>query len=222
MARRYRGKDVVKWLDKMKYYDNPVEKHPLSAGVRDKTNHYVTERDGGRDIDLRKLALEGMQLYGRFEDVEAGAVRFGSDLRKNLDRADAAFESIKNGIDRFIADNGIDAPYDDRYTPLWEPTADAESCLDLNRGKVTDIGWCIGFKRDFTSVKEPIVDPRGYPGHERGVTQAPGLYFLGLPWQHTWGSGRFSSDGSEATLSATRCRLPTSTPLLWRPARVFG
>ena len=69
VARLYRGKDVVEWLAHMGYYDMPVHEHPLREGVRDKTNHYVTGRDGGRDIDLRKLALEGMQLYGRLLDV---------------------------------------------------------------------------------------------------------------------------------------------------------
>ena len=37
----------------MGYYDMPVDEHPLREGVRDNTNHYVTGRDGGRDIDLR-------------------------------------------------------------------------------------------------------------------------------------------------------------------------
>jgi putative flavoprotein involved in K+ transport len=202
VARRYRGKDVVEWLDKMKYYDIPVEKHPLGAGVREKTNHYVTGRDGGRDIDLRKFALEGMQLYGRFEDVQDGIMTFGSDLRKNLDGADAVSESIKNGIDKFITDNGIDAPLEDRYTPVWEPKDDAENRLNLNSGKVTCIIWCIGFRTDFSWIKESIFDHRGYPGHERGITHAPGLYFLGLPWQHTWGSGRFSGVGSDASYLA--------------------
>lgn len=202
VARRYRGKDVVEWLDKMKYYDIPVEKHPLGAGVREKTNHYVTGRDGGRDIDLRKFALEGMQLYGRFEDIQNGVIRFGADLRKNLDGADTVSESIKNGIDKFIADNGIDAPVEDRYVPVWEPAADAVNCLNLNDGKLSCIIWCIGFRTDFTWIKEPIFDQRGYPGHERGITQAPGLYFLGLPWQHTWGSGRFSGIGSDAAYLA--------------------
>ena len=71
VARRYRGKDVVEWLDLMGYYDLPVHEHPLREGVRDKTNHYVTGRDGGRDIDLRQRALEGMELYGRLLDVRA-------------------------------------------------------------------------------------------------------------------------------------------------------
>src|SRR5439155_14660394 len=71
-ARFYRGKDVVDWLAEMGYYDMPVHEHPLREGVRDNTNHYVTGRDGGRDIDLRKFALEGMQLYGALADVEVG------------------------------------------------------------------------------------------------------------------------------------------------------
>nr|MBA3731062.1 FAD-dependent oxidoreductase [Gammaproteobacteria bacterium] len=32
----------------------------------------------------------------------------------------------------------------------------------------------------------------------RGVTREPGLYFLGLPWLYTWGSGRFSGIARDA------------------------
>ena len=65
VARRYRGRDVVEWLHLMKFYDLPVENHPLREGVRDNTNHYVTGRDGGRDIDLRAHARTGLHLHGR-------------------------------------------------------------------------------------------------------------------------------------------------------------
>ena len=34
--------------------------------------------------------------------------------------------------------------------------------------------------------------------HRRGVTDVPGLYFLGLPWLHTWGSGRFHGIARDA------------------------
>ncbi len=196
VARRYRGKDVVEWLDHMKYYDLPVDRHPLGTGVREKTNHYVTGRDGGRDIDLRKFALEGMQLYGRFNDIQDGVAQFGDDLKANLDGADATSEKIKDSIDRYIADNGIDAPTEARYVPLWEPPADIAASLDLSR--IAVVIWCIGFRTDFTWIREDIFDDRGYPGHERGVTAVPGLYFLGLPWQYTWGSGRFSGVARDA------------------------
>lgn len=198
VARRYRGKDVVKWLDEMAYYDLPVDRHPLGAGVRDKTNHYVTGRDGGRDIDLRKFALEGMQLYGRYLALEDGVARFGDDLARNLDGADATYRKINASIDQHIAHHGIDALIEAAYAPLWQPGPDAPATLDMADGAVAAVVWCIGFRTDFSWIEAPIFDQRGYPGHERGVTAAPGLYFLGLPWQYTWGSGRFSGIARDA------------------------
>jgi putative flavoprotein involved in K+ transport len=198
VARTYRGKDVVEWLDKMKYYDLPVEKHPLGTGVREKTNHYVTGRDGGRDIDLRKFALEGMQLYGRFEGLNNNVASFGSGLAGYLDGADAVSESIKDSIDKFIDANDIEAPAEARYVPVWQPPADIPDSLDLQKNNVSVVIWCVGFRTDFSWINEAIFDGRGYPGHDRGVTSAPGLYFLGLPWQYTWGSGRFSGIARDA------------------------
>jgi len=58
--------------------------------------------------------------------------------------------------------------------------------------------WCIGFRTDFRWIDADIFDARGYPHHQRGVTAVPGLYFLGLPWLYTWGSGRFSGVARDA------------------------
>ncbi len=48
--------------------------------------------------------------------------------------------------------------------------------------------WATGFTSDHGWIDVPVFDAGGAPVHERGVTAAPGLYFLGLPWQHTRGS----------------------------------
>src|SRR5271155_1942788 len=118
VARRYRGKDVVEWLHLMGYYDLPVHEHPLREGVRDKTNHYVTGRDGGRDIDLRQRAVEGMGLYARLLDVVGDALVVDDDVALCLDQADQVSESIKTSIDGFIAKKAIDAPQEPRYRPV--------------------------------------------------------------------------------------------------------
>ena len=60
--RVYRGREAVEWLDDLGQYDLPVDQHRLKEKVRKNANHYLTGRDGGRDIDLRKFALEGMSL----------------------------------------------------------------------------------------------------------------------------------------------------------------
>ena len=196
-ARRYRGRDVVEWLDDLGYYDISIEQHPNREQVRDKTNHYVTGRDGGRDIDLRKLALEGMELYGPLATVEAGVASFKPELKQNLDGADAVYRSINRTIDAFIEKQNIAAPLEPDYTPPWEPETEPET-LDLTANGVSAIVFCAGFASDFRWVKPPVLDQRGFPVHERGVTETKGLYFIGLPWLHTWGSGRFSGVGRDA------------------------
>ena len=48
--------------------------------------------------------------------------------------------------------------------------------------------WATGYRPDYSWIKLPIFDQEGRLRHRRGVTDAPGLYFLGLTWQHTRGS----------------------------------
>ncbi len=202
-ARRYRGKDVVEWLDAMGYYRLAVDKHPLGDRIRDRTNHYVTGRDGGRDIDLRKLAVEGMQLHGRLVDLHGGTAQFADDLAHNLDQADAVAESIKDSIDAYITAQRIDAPAESRYQPVWA-ASDPPRRLDLAAAGITTVIWCTGFRADWRWIDVPIFDGRGYPRNVRGVTAADGLYVLGLPWLHTWGSGRMSGVGDDAEFLAAR------------------
>jgi putative flavoprotein involved in K+ transport len=196
-ARRHRGKDVVEWLDQMGYYDIPIDRHPNREQVRDKTNHYVTGRGGGRDIDLRKFALAGMKLYGPLASVRGSVVELAPGLKKNLDDADDVYRSINRTIDAFIDKQGIEAPREPEYTPPWAPAQEAAR-LDLRAANVRSIVWCIGFGADFRWLDLPVFDASGYPRHERGVTEVAGLYFIGLPWLFTWGSGRFSGVARDA------------------------
>jgi len=203
-ARFYRGKDVVDWLADMGYYDLPVERHPLREGVRDNTNHYVTGRDGGRDIDLRQFAREGMELFGPATDCADGVMRFAPTLAAKLDGADAVYNRINASIDDWIAQQGIaTAEPPSVYQPVWTPPAERES-LDLGAAGITSIVWSIGFSAGYGWIDAPVFNGRGYPAHHRGVTPQPGLYFLGLPWLHTWGSGRFSGVARDAGYLAER------------------
>ncbi len=196
-ARFYRGKDVVDWLAEMNYYEMPVEAHPLREGVRDNTNHYVTGRDGGRDIDLRRFAAEGMELYGMLTDLDGDVLRFAPDLAANLAHADKIYNGINASIDKYIAQRCIDAPPPALYTPVWEVQQERER-LSLREAGITSVIWCIGFQPDFSWLEAPVFNGRGHPVHVRGITAQPGLYFLGLPWLHTWGSGRFSGVARDA------------------------
>jgi putative flavoprotein involved in K+ transport len=50
----------------------------------------------------------------------------------------------------------------------------------------------------FRATDLPSFDGRAHPRFTRGVSPVPGLYFLGLPWLHTWGSGRFLGVAKDA------------------------
>lgn len=199
--RRYRGKDVVDWLDQMGYYDLSIGEHPQKDKVRAKANHYVTGRDGGREIDLRQFALEGMQLHGRLKEINGSELKFDSDLKQNLDQADAVAESIKKTIDGFIQKHQIEAPTEPTYKPVWQPEKESP-ILDYQQANIGTVIWCTGYQSNFSWVEIPVFDGKGYPGHDRGVTDVWGLYFLGLPWLYTWGSGRFSGIARDAAYLA--------------------
>lgn len=216
-ARFYRGKDVVDWLAQMGYYDIGVDTHPLREGVRDNTNHYVTGRDGGRDIDLRHFAREGMRLFGRLDGLQGTRLQFANNLAQSLDSADAVYNRINASIDQYIEQHAIDAPPGERYQPVWTPEQACDE-LDLEQEGITSIIWCIGFSPDFTWLEAPVFNGRGHPAHQRGVTAQPGLYFLGLPWLYTWGSGRFSGVAKDAQFLVDRIRASRAEPAETRRA----
>ncbi|MQA33615.1 MSMEG_0569 family flavin-dependent oxidoreductase [Modestobacter roseus] len=201
IARRYRGRDVVAWLHDMGHYEMPIEQHRDGEAARTGTNHYVTGRGGGRDIDLRQFALEGMQLYGPLTGVRDGVLTFAPELAANLDHADRVSENCKDLVDAHIERAGLDAPTEPRYTPVWTPSVEP-TALPVDR--VAAVVWAIGFRADWSWVHVPVFDGAGRPAHARGVTAAPGLYLLGLPWLHTWGSGRFSGVARDAEFLADR------------------
>jgi putative flavoprotein involved in K+ transport len=64
--------------------------------------------------------------------------------------------------------------------------------------------WATGFGLDHSFVRVPVFDAAGAVVHRRGVTAAPGLYFLGLPWQHTRGSALLGWVGRDAAFLAGR------------------
>ena len=214
VARFYRGRDVVAWLHDMGHYDLPVTEHPLGEQAAHRTNHYVTGRDGGRDIDLRAFARDGMALHGRLLDAADGALRFDASLGADLDAADRVSEGIKDAVDTWIATQGIDAPTEPRYVPVWAPpSGPSEVALD----EIAAVVWCTGFRSDYSWVRLPAFDGRGYPVHLRGVTAVEGLSVLGLPWLHTWGSGRFSGVARDAEYLGSQIARSAS-PLAQVPA----
>jgi putative flavoprotein involved in K+ transport len=56
--------------------------------------------------------------------------------------------------------------------------------LDLKAANINTIIWAIGYAFDYDLVKLPVTDEDNFPIQQRGVTQYPGLYFVGMNWLH--------------------------------------
>ena len=80
-------------------------------------------------------------------------------------------------------------------------TANVSNTIGLVPGSLSG---AIGYRADYRWVDVGVFAGNGRPTHTRGVTSVPGLSFLGLPWLHTWGSGRFSGVARDALYLADR------------------
>ncbi len=83
---------------------------------------------------------------------------------------------------------------------------------------VDAIVWATGYRSDFSWIDIPAVKgPDGGIVHSRGVTAAPGVFFIGLPWQHTRGSALIGFVKDDAAFIARRLE-----GRLKDPARLVG
>ena len=197
IPRRYRGRDIIDWLVDAGRYEVPVDEHPEGRAIRFKAHEHLSGRNGGRTIDLRRLALEGVKLHGRLRDVKGYVVDLTDNVAEVLDAIDEECRETLAGIDDYIAESGADTPESDLETYDWHP-APEPAVLDLKQTGITSVIYATGFHYDFTWVDLPVLDERGYPRYERCVTELPGLYFAGLHWLHTAGSGLFYQVGRDA------------------------
>jgi putative flavoprotein involved in K+ transport len=106
---------------------------------------------------------------------------------------------FRTGVDKYIEKAGLDLPEEAVSEPQDGYYEQAEITeLDLAEAGIRVIIWATGFGWDFSWVKLPIFDEYGYPIQRRGVTEYPGLYFLGLHYLHQLKSGLFLGVGDDA------------------------
>jgi putative flavoprotein involved in K+ transport len=93
-----------------------------------------------------------------------------------------------------------------------QPVCAGDGKSDVVQPRV--IVWCTGFAPDYGWIDLPVFDERGRPRHERGVaTDAPGLYFVGLRFQHRMTSSLLGGVGTDAAFVAAQvARRPVTVP----------
>jgi putative flavoprotein involved in K+ transport len=177
--RRYRGKDFAYWGPVLGTTEQIVDAVP--EHLRKGSEILLTGANGGYDVDLRAMAARGIVLLGHLQGIKDGELILADDLAPNLARGDESLENFKRAVDDYVTKNGLEFPAE-REQSVKSNIPGPVSRLNLKDAGIGAIVWASGFRCNFDWVKLPIFDEAGSPVHRRGVTQFPGIYFLGLRW----------------------------------------
>jgi putative flavoprotein involved in K+ transport len=194
--RRYRGRELMRWMVDVGAADETMESLPTPA-ARIAGNVAVSGSRGGRDCNALVLEQAGARLYGRFEGFDAGRAVFAPTLEEGLEFGRTWERNLARRCDEWAAATGVELP---------PPVAEAErpvrghdpTELALDREGVAAVLWAGGFRPDFSWIDFPIFDELGFPHAARGVSDVPGLAFVGLPWLHTRKSPLLLGVGDDA------------------------
>jgi putative flavoprotein involved in K+ transport len=193
--RRYRDRDIFWWIEQLKFWDRPAD---FQSTGRLEGVPLLTGLNGGFDVNLRRLADEGVRLLGRTRDVSDGKVFLTSDIEENLSAGDAWFARLKQMMDDHAEFVGLDLAEDSMHQ--MSPPEHARPIvpiaeLDLRNAAITSIVWATGYRYDFDWVRMPLFSDTGAPLQRRGVTIVPGVYFLGLRRMYTVKSALLTESG---------------------------
>ena len=99
-------------------------------------------------------------------------------------------------------------------------TGNQVSFQDGTSARASSVLWATGFRSDNSWIDVPdVLDEKGNPRHHRGITAAPGLAFVGLPWQHTRGSALLGFVQSDAAWVASQLKALRPQPVVRVAAR---
>ena len=199
--RRYRGRDSSWWNYTMGGFDKTVENVDSVDDARYGSSSHTSGARGGHNIYLRQMAKTGVTLVGPVTGGKGDVISLRTDLEKILKAVDDHPIKWKQNVDAYVEKHGIQVPLDDVVDPPdisdW-PKGDAPSELDLAAAGITTIIWSTGFKYNFDWIKLPITGEHNYPIQQRGVTEYPGLYFMGIQWMYGSKSAQFIGVGEDA------------------------
>jgi len=199
LPRRYRGRDLIWWLSAMGIDQTPVEKRGPSRLLPVISGAY-----GGQTIDFRRFAADGVTLLGRLAAAREGVIAFAPDLADSLAGGDATYAAFLELADSHIERHGLNMPQDPvaRAALPDPPCLTAVRQLDVSAAGITSVIWATGYGVDFGWIDLPVLNAQGEPVHRRGITDIPGLYFLGLQWLSRMNSSFLSGVGNDAAVLA--------------------
>jgi putative flavoprotein involved in K+ transport len=194
--RRYRGRELIRWMIDIGAMDDTAAVL-ASPEARVAGNVTVSGARGGCDCHPLLLEAAGTHLHGRLTGFVDGCAVFADDLAVNLEKGLEFEHTLRHRCDEYALAAGLDLPVDPPVK--WHPqTRDTRPRLPLKEEGTTTVLWANGFRPSFGWIQLPVLDDMGWPIHTRGISQLPGLAFVGLPWLNTRKSPLLLGVGQDA------------------------
>jgi putative flavoprotein involved in K+ transport len=179
--------------------DGPV----LVVGGGNSGFQIAEELAAGRQVDL-SIATRypmlprraGRDLFWWLTRLGLLRVTVNSRLGQRMSRRDFVIGTNRKRLERA----GV------RFRPRLVD-ADGRTVRFADHSLLEDVGvvvWATGYRSDYAWIHVPGVVREGHVVHRRGVSEVPGLYFLGLSWQHTRGSALLGFVNDDAAYLADR------------------
>jgi putative flavoprotein involved in K+ transport len=178
LPRTYRGRDILWWMDASGLLEERWDAVPDLIRARNLPSMQLI--GAPRTLDLNTLRRRGVALVGRLAGAQNGVVQFSGALANVCALADLKLGRLLDTFDAWADRAGVEAEVPQRAAPtaIPAPTLSAQ----LGRGGIESVVWATGFRADLSYLHMPVLDRKGRVVHDGGVTSAPGLYVMGLPF----------------------------------------
>ena len=188
VPRNHRGRDLVHWMAESGLLDQTVD--TLTApNALVACNPAVSGTEGGHDCNPLTLMIRGAVPVGRLEGFRGNRAQFADDLAANIAKGIGFEAALRQGFDEHA---GL-VP-----APASAEAPDLPEVRELDVAELGAIVWATGFQPDYRWIELPVLDSSGRPAHRRGITDFPGLAFVGMHWLHKRKSSLFIGVGEDA------------------------
>ena len=200
LPRNYRGFDIQWWMDLVGLLDEGLDAVDDVARVRALASPQLIGSPEHRTLDLNALSSIGVKLVGRLAGIRDRQAMFSGSLRNACALADLKMNRLLDSIEDWIDVHGFrsDSTTPERPAPTRVDDRPALN-LDLGSGEIRSVVWATGYRPDYSWLDLPVLDRKGRLRHDGGVvTDAPGVYAMGLPFMRRRKSTFIHGAGDDA------------------------
>lgn len=180
VPRRYRGRDIMWWLDRAGVLAETADEVYDVEISRAEPSLQLVGRNA--TLDLLSLRTLGVRMTGRLLAADRDDLRFADDLVSTTVAADIKLASLLKRLDDFGArsDTAGALEPEEPFTPIWPEFMNGSTPVSVRTSDIRTIIWATGYRRAYPWLQAPVLDNRGEIRHHGGISRFPGLYTIGL------------------------------------------